>query len=97
MDDFSILILMIVVIAVILSAIVLPIIALAISIRSKNKLNAQIARLHATDSLNPETLQELRISDLAPLAKAIQELEARTENLEVALKARSIPIPAEAA
>src|SRR6266404_1114274 len=92
MDD-AIPILLSVVIVVILSAIALPIIALAISIRSKKKLTQEIARLHATRSLNPDTLQQLRISDLSPLARAIKEIEARTEKLETALKAHSILLP----
>jgi len=84
---------MLVVIAVILTAIVLPIIALVISIRSRKKLAAQIARLHATPSLDPDAVQRLRVSDLAPLAKAIRDLESRTQNLEAALTSQSISIP----
>lgn len=94
MDELAILILMLIVIVVILAAIVLPIFALVISIRSSKKLNEQVARLHATTPLDPNTFQKLRISDLAPLARAIQKLEARAENLEAALRAQSIPIPA---
>jgi len=94
MDDLWILILMLVAIAVGLSVLVLPIVALVISIRSRRKLTEQVAKLHTSQPLNPDTLQQLRISDLAPLAKAIRELQARTENLEAALRARSIDIPA---
>lgn len=93
MDDLWILILLLVAIAAGLSAIVLPIIALVISIRSRKKVAEQVARLHTAQALGPDTLQQLRISDLAPLAKALKEIEARTANLEAALTAQSIRIP----
>lgn len=93
MDDSAILIVMLVVIVVALAAIALPVAALVISISSKKKLTAQIARLHATPSSDPDALQRLRVSDLAPLAKAIKDLESRTANLEAALADQSISIP----
>jgi uncharacterized membrane protein len=76
----------------ILSAIVLPIIALVISIRSRKKLNQQISRLTQTTPI-PGAFQHLPISDGTLLAAAVQQLEARVENLEAALTAHAIPIP----
>lgn len=92
MDDSAIIVILLVVIVVILAAIVLPIVALVISLSSKKILTAEIARLHATPSSDPDALQRLRVSDLAPLAKAIKDLESRTANLEAALTAQSISI-----
>ena len=93
MNDPAIVVLIFVVIVVIVAAIVLPVTALVISLRSKRKLSDQLTRLHAAQSLGPATLQQLRISDLAPLAQAIRKLEARTEDIEAALSAQSITIP----
>jgi uncharacterized membrane protein len=92
MDDLAITIFVLVIIGLLLLAIVLPIVALAIAVHSRRKLNAQLARMQATAPLNAETLQQLRTSDLAPLAKAIQQLEFRTERLEAALQGRPIPV-----
>lgn len=95
MDDFAITIVILVIVGLILAAVVLPIVALVIAINSKKKLDAQLARLAQTSSssLDPDTIQLLRTSDSAPLAKALQQLAGRIEKIEAALAIQSIPIP----
>lgn len=92
MDDLIFPILALLVMALIGAAFVLPIVALAISIRSRNKLNQQIARLAQTPPV-PGAFQQLPISDRALFGGAIQQLDTRITNLEAALTAHSIPIP----
>jgi uncharacterized membrane protein len=93
MDNIAITIVLLIIVVLILAAVVLPIVALVIAITTKKKLEAQLTRLDSTSSLSPDTLQQLRTSDLAPLAKAIQQLDARIETIEAALALRTIPFP----
>jgi uncharacterized membrane protein len=92
MDDIVIIVLFVVVV-LILAGVVLPIVALVIAIHTKKKLAAQLARLASTSSLNPDALQQIRTTDLAPLAKAIQQLDARIEKIEATLALGSVPFP----
>ena len=92
MDGVLILILVLVVLAMILAAFVLPIIALVVSIRSRNKLNQQLSRLAETQPV-PGASQQSLTSDEAAIGAAFQQLEGRIENLEAALTAQAIPIP----
>lgn len=91
MDEIAITIFGLVILALIVAGIVLPIVALVIAHSTKKKLNAELARLSAMSPLDSGTLEQLRASDLAPLAKAIQELDARTEKIEAALALRATP------
>lgn len=94
MDELSILIFLLVVIAAIFLAIALPIIALVISIRVKKNLTEQLSKLEA--QLSPMVggvPQRVTISSEASLVSAIQQLEVRIEKLEAAMTASSTPIP----
>src|SRR5688572_1252812 len=91
MDNIAVIILLFIVV-LILSGIVLPIVALVIAIHTKKKLAAQLARLNSTSALNPDAVQQIRTTDLAPLAKAIQQLDSRIGKIEATL-AGSIPFP----
>ncbi len=93
MDNIAVIILLFIVV-LILSGIVLPIVALVIALNTKKKLDAQLKRLSSTASLGPDALQRLRTTDLAPLAKAIQQLDSRIERIEARL-AGSIPFDVE--
>jgi uncharacterized membrane protein len=75
------------VIAVFLSAIVLPIVALAISIRSRKKLNEKISRLEAEFAVPGQLQQPGRE---VSLAQDLQQLSVRLQRLEAALAAHSI-------
>ena len=91
MDDFLILLLILVVGVAILSGIVLPIIALVISIRLKRRFAEQIAKLEsAGSSLGSGAPQHATISVDAHTAAAIRQMETRIERLEAALGARPI-------
>jgi len=80
---------------VLLALIALPIAAIIISLLTRRKLRKQLAALNANQSFTPDALQQLRVSDLAPLAQAIQQVETRTAKLEAALKAHAIEIAEE--
>src|SRR5262249_24430764 len=95
MDDASVAIIIVLMIVVLLVLIALPIAAFIISLVTRRKLRQQLAAFQTSQALTPDTLQQLRASDLAPLARAIQQVEARTERLEAALKAHSIAVPDE--
>ena len=84
MDPFELLFIL-VILGLIVGGIVLPIVALTIAIISRRRLNAELARLRTTAPLNAGTLQQLRTSDLAPMAQAMQQLEDRIERIEAAL------------
>ena len=86
MEDVAIILVIIVIFVMVLAGFVLPIIALVVAIKTKNKLDDQLSRIAQTNSLGPDTLQQLRTSDLAPLARAIQQLDARIDRLEETLK-----------
>ena len=88
MDQFIILIVSLFVIAVLLSAIVLPIVALAISIRSRKKLNEGISRLETAQS--PVTGKVQQPGAQPSLAQDVHHLNARVQRLEVTLAAHSI-------
>lgn len=91
MDDFLILLLLVVGVAII-SGIVLPIIALVISIRSKRTVAEQIAKLEsARSSPVSGTSAQTPSPELLPAA-TIRRLEARIENLEAALLARPVNV-----
>lgn len=92
MDDLVFPILALVAMALIIAAIVLPIIALVISIHSRNKLNQQLSRLAQTPPV-PGTFQQQPTSDRALFAATVQQLDARIRNLEAALTAHAISIP----
>ena len=91
MDNIAAIILLFIVV-LILAGIVLPIVALVIALNTKKKLDAHLARL-ASSSLNSDALQQIRTTDLAPLAKAIQQLNARIEKIEATFALGSIPFP----
>lgn len=91
MDDSIIAVFLLFLVLVILSALVLPIVALVITVRSRRRLGEQIAKLQATP-LDAQAVQELRTSDLSPLARAVQLLSARVDKLETALRTGSIPV-----
>src|SRR6188474_2381308 len=76
MDELALFILVIV-LAILLAAAVLPIVALVISIRTKNKLTKQLAALGA----NPTTSTDNR-----SLLATIHELQARVAQLEAAVR-----------
>ncbi|HUS11367.1 MAG TPA: DUF2339 domain-containing protein [Pyrinomonadaceae bacterium] len=83
MDEFLILILLLL-IAAILCAIVLPIIALVISIRSRQKLTETISKLQAAQSplIRAGSVQPSPMSGEAPLVEAFEQLKLRIEKLE---------------
>jgi uncharacterized membrane protein len=93
MDDFTITIVFVIILGLLVAAAVLPIVAIAIAISSRRKLNERLARMDSSSTLNPGSLEQLRTSDLAPLAKAIQQLDGRVERIEAALDIGTIPIP----
>src|SRR5262245_51281344 len=95
MDDAWVAIIVALVIVVLLALIALPIAAIVISLVTRRKLRKQLAALNANQSFTPDALQQLRVSDLAPLAQAIQQVETRTAKLEAALKAQAIEIAEE--
>src|SRR5688572_27700182 len=84
MDNIAAIILLFIVV-LISAGIVLPIVALVLALNTKKKFDAQLARLSSTSSLNPDALQQIRTTDLAPLAKAIQQLDVRIGNIESTL------------
>lgn len=92
MDNIAAIILLFIVV-LILVGIVLPIVAVVIALNTKKKLDAQLKRLTSTASLGPDSLQQLRTTDLTPLAKAIQQLDARIGKIEATLAAGSVPFP----
>lgn len=92
MEELWILVVMLVVAIVILAAIILPIVALVISLRSK-KLAVQVVKLQQTQPTDSEAFQQRRVRELAPLARGIQQLDARIDALEAALRAQSITVP----
>ena len=92
MDDAVIPLVFFIVILVLVSAIVLPIIAIAVSIRSRTKLNKELTNLRRTP-LTTDSVEQIRLNDLAPLARAIQGLESRIELLEAKLPQTEIEIP----
>jgi len=89
MDDAVIPILIFVLILVLVSAIALPIIAIVVSIRSRKNLNRELAKLRSTP-LTTDSVEQIRINDLAPIARAIQGLETRIEQLEATLTGTEI-------
>ncbi len=97
MDPFE-LIFLLVILAVIGGGIVLPIVAIVISIVSRKRLNAELARLRGAVPPHPQTMQQSHTSDLGPLADAIHQLEGRIERLEALLTVPSrdveLPTPA---
>lgn len=89
MDDFLILLLLVVGVAII-SGIVLPIIGLVISLRSKRRVAEVIAKLESAQSSPASgTPEQPPGPDLLPAA-TIRQLEARIEKLEAALSARPV-------
>ena len=92
MDQFIILMVSLVVIAVVLCAITLPIVALAISIRSRKKLNERISQLEGGQSSVRGGLQQP--AGKLTLAADVQQLSARVERLERAMTASAITLPA---
>jgi uncharacterized membrane protein len=87
MEQFIVLIFALVVIAVFVSAIILPIIALVISVRSRNKLNEKISRLENAQSPKPGGIQHT--SELSEVPD-LQQLYSRVGRLEATLAAHSI-------
>jgi uncharacterized membrane protein len=91
MDDAGFTILVLIAMVVILVMIALPIVALVISIRSRLKLKEHLHRASLTPA-DSNLLQEIRKADLAPMARALQELEARIQNLERSLAGGTRPV-----
>jgi uncharacterized membrane protein len=92
MDDAVIPLVLFFLLAVLLCAIVLPIIAVAVSIRSRKKLNQELERLRRT-TLTTDTVGQIPLDDLAPMARAFQELERRVARIEAALAEKEIASP----
>jgi uncharacterized membrane protein len=92
MDDAVIPFIIFVLILVLVSAIVLPIIAIVVSIRSRKNLNRELAKLRSTP-LTTDSVEQIRINDLAPMARGIQGLETRIEQIEATLAGKAIKIP----
>lgn len=91
MDDFLLLLLLLVVGVAILSGIVLPIIALVISVRSRRRLTERIEKLEAAQSSpGSGAIQEKLVSTDAFPAAAMRQLEARIEKLEAVLSAHPV-------
>jgi uncharacterized membrane protein len=76
MDDAIGLIIALVLLALLVGGIILPIVALVVSIRTRNKLNQQLSRLQGSPQLAPES---------QGLSQIVQELTARVARLEAAL------------
>jgi uncharacterized membrane protein len=93
MDDSTTLIIILVLVVVLIAITVLPIVALVIAISSRAKLNRELVRLRGTP-LTSESVEQIRVHDLAPLARAVQQLETRTARIETALGARDVELPA---
>lgn len=74
------------------AAIVLPIVALAISIQTKNRSTRQISHLQSVLSARTSAQQPPNSGEASSPA-TLQRLEARLERLEVALAAHSILFP----
>jgi len=75
MDDAIGLIIALVLLALLVGGIILPIVALVVSIRTRNKLNQQLSRVQASSPL----------SESQGLSQILQELTARVARLEAAL------------
>lgn len=86
MDEFAILLVLLLIIAVIGIAIVVPIVALIISIRLRGTINEKISRLEAAQShFAPQQAQGPHD---APLAATVRQLSLRIERLEAAMSGR---------
>jgi uncharacterized membrane protein len=94
MDDAVIPILILILFLVLVLAIVLPIIAIVVSIRSRKNLDRELAKLRSTP-LTTDRVEQIRINDLAPMARAIQGLEIRIEQLEATRAGAEIKTRAE--
>lgn len=91
MNDFLILLLVLIVGGAILSGIVLPIIALVIVVRSRRNFAERIARLEAAQSSMGSGMSEQAPISAGPIPSAtIRQLEARIEKLEAAFSAHPI-------
>src|SRR5215813_9519918 len=91
MDDAIGLIIALVLLALLVGGIILPIVALVVSIRTRNKLNQQLSRFQGSSALPPAEGQGF--------SQILQELTARVSRLEAVLapKSPSPSPPAEAA
>ena len=76
MDDAIGLIIALVLLALLVGGIILPIVALVVSVRTRNKLNQQLSRLQFSSPLAPAESQGL--------SQIVQELTARVARLEAA-------------
>src|SRR5689334_5343320 len=90
MDDTFALIIGLVLFALLVGGIILPIVALVVSVRTRNKLNQQLSRSQAS----PPPLVP---SESQGLSQILQELTARVARLELALSQKPIVAPLEAA
>jgi uncharacterized membrane protein len=86
MEQLIVLIFALVVIAVFLSAIVIPIVALVITVRSRNKLNEKIALLESGQIAGGLSEPASELS----LAQSLQQLNSRVHRIEATLSAHSI-------
>lgn len=84
-------IIFLVIIVILIAAVVLPIIALVVSIQTKNKVIRQISNLQSRLSAPTSTQQHPPAAGGLPVQTTTEPLEARIERLEAALAARSIP------
>lgn len=85
MDDAIGLIIALVLLALLVGGIILPIVALVISVRTRNKLNQQLSSLQASSPLPRAEGQGL--------SQILQELTARVARLEAALLQRPVVAP----
>jgi uncharacterized membrane protein len=90
MDDTFALIIALVLLALLVGGIILPIVALVVSIRTRNKLNQQLSRSQGSPP-------PLAPSESQGLSQILQELTARVARLESALSQKSTVAPLEAA
>ncbi len=77
MDDAIGLIIALVLLALFVGGIILPIVALVVSIRTRNQLNQQLSRLQTSSQLNPAESQGL--------SQILQDLTARVARLEATI------------
>src|SRR6185437_6878887 len=86
MDDAFGLIIALVLLALLVGGIILPIVALVVSIRTRNQLNQSLSRLQSSSPLAPAESQSVW--------HIVQELTARVARLEAALGQRPPVAPA---
>lgn len=87
------LLIFVVIIVILIAAVVLPIVALVVSIQTKNNVTRQIWNLQARLSAPTSAQQAPPAAGGLPVPTSTELLETRIERLEAALAGRSIPFP----